>query len=352
METPHRKPETLSLMPTMATPMEGQTMSRNSISGVVLDEDYEYLTTCKLPKIDSIKTSTYKGKEFETRQTSYGEMMLLGDFHIGHESHATNPFNAHLNFLNERKHIQIGLMGDYIEYAVNTPYIESEVINVDQQIDLFVRAMKPLAKRINFILWGNHEERYALYTKSNRLMKGIAREIGVTNKCFIGEPQRGVNVIISAGRRKYGMYAHHSKTGAIINKTIQLRRSGSQIRAALIAHGHTHHLGYEQRTIRELTNNRRITKRQWLVSTGCFMKDASYAEARSYPLNVVGAPLIRFYADHGKIDFVDISTDYRDYLTKGGIAFPGAEVGVQDWGDIKKRPDSWPKFDYGATRKS
>jgi len=60
------------------------------------------------------------------------------------------------------------------------------------------------------------------------------------------------------------------------------------------------------------------------------MKDASYAEARSYPLNVVGAPLIRFYADHGKIDFVDMSTDYRDYLTKGGLKFPGSEVGISD----------------------
>ena len=348
----NRQAETLSKMPTMATPMEGQTMSKNSISGVVLDEDYEYLTQCRLPPVHVSRTMTYKGEELETRQSTYGETMFLGDFHIGHESHATNPFNAHLNFLNERKHIQIGLMGDYIEYAVKTPFIESEVMNVDDQIDLFVRAMKPLAKRINFMLWGNHEERYAAYTKSNRLLNGIAREIGVKPTCFIGEPQRGVNVIISAGRRKYGMYAHHSKTGAIINKTLQLRRSGSQMRAALIAHGHTHHLGYEQRTIRELTVKRRVTKRQWLVSTGCFMKDASYAEARSYPLNVVGAPLMRFYADRGKIDFVDISTDYRDYLTKGGIKFPGADVGVENWEDIKKRPDSWPKFDYGARRES
>ena len=313
-------------------------MSRSSISGVVLDEDYEYLVQARLPPVHVSRTTTYKGKEIETRQSTYGEVMFLGDFHIGHESHATNPFNAHLNFLKDRKHIKIGLMGDYIEYAVNTPFVESEVMNVDEQIDLFVRAMKPLRKRIMFILWGNHEERYAMYTKSNRLLKGIASEIGVSDKCYIGEPQRGVNIIISSGKQKYGVYAHHSKTGAIVNKTIQLRRSGSQMRAALIVHGHTHHLGYEQRTIRELTDRKRVTKRQLLVSTGCFMKDASYAEARSYPLNVVGAPLIRFYADKGKLDFVDISTDYKDYLTKGGIKFPGADVGVENWDNIPLHP--------------
>jgi len=68
------------------------------------------------------------------------------------------------------------------------------------------------------------------------------------------------------------------------------------------------------------------------------MKDASYAEARSYPLNVVGAPLMRFYATRGKIDFVDISTDYKNYLTRGGIAFPGAETGVQNWDNILLHP--------------
>ena len=302
----------------------------NNISGVILDRDWKGFIQRRLPTVKVKKISKYRGEEFESRESSYGEAMFLGDFHIGHESHATNPFNAHLNFLKERKHIQLGLMGDYIEYAVNTPYVESEVMKVDDQIDLFVRAMKPFSKRIRFMLWGNHEERYAMYTKSNRLMQGIASEIGVSDKCYVGAPQRGVNVIVSVGKRKYGMYAHHSKTGAVINKTIQLRRTGSQMRAALIAHGHTHHLGYEQRTVRELTGNRRITRRQWLVSTGCFMKDASYAEARGYPLNVVGAPLIRFYSDRDKIDFVDISTDYKDYLSRGGVSFPGAVEGISD----------------------
>jgi len=213
-------------------------MSKNNISGVILDKDWEQLTKWRLPPINTTQTTTYKGKEIETREETYGEAMFLGDFHIGHESHATNPFNAHLNFLKDRKHIQIGLMGDYIEYAANTPYINSEIVSVDEQIDLFVRAMKPLKKRIIFILWGNHEERHAKYTKSNRLMQGIAAEIGVPDKCFIGEPQRGVNVVISIGKQKYGVYAHHSHTGAVINKTIQLRRSGSQIRAALIVQLH------------------------------------------------------------------------------------------------------------------
>ena len=314
-------------------------MSYDNSSGVVLDHDWERMYDVKLPLVKVNRVVSYKGKEVESREDSYGEMMFMGDIHIGHEAHSHNPFNAYVNFLKERPHIRVGLMGDYLEYAEKTNFVKNEVMGIDEQIDLFIRYMKPLRDRIDFILWGNHEERFAVYTKSNRLMQGIANEIGVGKNCYVGEPQRGVYLIVKSGKKKYGTYAHHSKTGAVVNKTFQLRRTGNNIRAALIVHGHTHHLGYEQQTVREITPSGRITRRQWLVSSGCFIKDASYAEARSYPLNVVGAPIIRFYSDRNKLDFVDISTDYREYITRGGIPFAGDMTGVTDMGNVYQRRD-------------
>jgi len=232
----------------------------NNISGVVLDRDWERFYEWTLPLLKVRKTRYLAGREIDSKVESYGEFMPMGDFHIGHDAHAENPFNAYLNFLKDHPHIMIGLMGDYIEYAINSPYIQNETQLPDEQIDHFVKALKPFAKRIKFILWGNHEERYARSTKSNRLVPGLAREIGVDEDCYVGSPQRGVSFVLKAGENKYGCYAHHSRSGAVINKTLQLRRSGSNIRAAVIMHGHTHHLGYEQRTIRELTENGRVTR--------------------------------------------------------------------------------------------
>ena len=310
----------------------------SNLSGVILDIDQERMMEWTLPLVQVSRSVNYMGETVETRLDTYGEVMLMGDFHIGHKSHSVNPFNAHIKFLKEHPYIMIGLMGDYIEYASQTKYIKDEVMNVDDQIDLFVRNFKQFADRIMFILWGNHEERHAQYTNSKRLMKGIANEIGVGEKTYIGEPQRGIYLSLHAGNRRYGVYALHSKTGAIVNKTIQLRRAGSQHIASLIAQGHTHHLGFEQRTVKdmELVDNvpSMITRRQWLVSTGCFLKDASYAETRSYPLTVVGAPLIRFYSTKNKIDFTDLTLDYRDYVSKGGIEFQGGKVGVENWSEI------------------
>ena len=293
-------------------------MVKSNVSGVVLDTDWEQLLNWDLPVVKTDRRVLYGDVEIEHRSDNYGEVAFMGDMHIGHEAHSHNPFNAYLNFLKSRPHIQIGLMGDYIEYQTQTNYVNTETINVDEQIEAFIHKMRPLKDRIIFMLWGNHEERIAKYTKSNRFLFDIANEIGVKENCYVGKPERGVYVLFKAGENEYGAYAHHSSTGAIINKTIQLRRAGSQTIAALVLQGHTHHLGFEQRTFHELTPMGRVTKRQWLVSTGCFLKNAGYAEKKSYPLTQVGAPIIRFYADRGKLDFVDLSVDYRDYLEKGG----------------------------------
>ncbi|GAH95155.1 unnamed protein product, partial [marine sediment metagenome] len=121
-------------------------MSRDSVSGVVLDQDWERMHSFKLPLVKVKREVMYRGKEVESREDSYGEVMFMGDLHIGHESHSHNPFNAYLHFLKERPHIRLGLMGDYIEYAAQTSFVHNEVMDVDDQIDLFVRCMKPLRK--------------------------------------------------------------------------------------------------------------------------------------------------------------------------------------------------------------
>ena len=91
----------------------------SSISGVVLDVDWEKMVDVNLPLINVTRKTKYKGKYIESREDSMGEMMLLGDMHIGHGAHSGNPLRAHLKFLADHPHIQIGLMGDYIEYAAN-----------------------------------------------------------------------------------------------------------------------------------------------------------------------------------------------------------------------------------------
>jgi len=311
-----------------------------------------------LPLVETEIKTKYKNKIIERKNSQYGELMCMGDFHFGHDAHSTNPLNAHLQFLKDHPHIGIGLMGDYIEYASKSRYIRDETLDVDDQIDTFIKKMKPLADRIKWMLYGNHEERFVRYTNSKRLLQGIANEIGVSESTYIGKPQRGVYIAIKAGTRAYGVYAHHSLTSARINRALQLRRAGSQNVFSIIAQGHTHEMTWIPRTFRQLEmvddGYMNVVRRQYLLSTGCFMKDPSYAEARSYPYTVVGAPIVRFYADKDKLDEYDLSSDYKEYLTRGGVPF-GAETGISpEFRSLLKnetKPKSWPRFDIKSALK-
>ena len=327
----------------------------SNLSGVWLDSDYSRMIEIDLPLVQSQKILKYRNKNIEKKTDEYAEAMFLGDFHIGHEAHTPNPFNAHLRFLEEHPYIALALMGDFIEYSSKTNYIKDEVISIDDQIDVFVRKMKPFANRIMWMLYGNHEERYVRYTDSKRLLQGIANEIGVSKSTYIGKPQRGVYAAIKAGNRTYGIYAHHSLTSARINRTLQLRRAGSQNVFSIIAQGHTHEIAWLPRTFRQLEQTedgyKNVVRRQYLLSTGCFIKDPSYAEARSYPYTVVGAPIVRFYANKDKLDEYDLSSDYKEYLTKGGKPF-GAETGISTkfraW--LKKNNKVQPKYSEEAEK--
>lgn len=306
---------------------------KNNVTGVFLGSDYRRMIEIILPLVKATKTTEYNNEIIEHRLSKYGEIMFMGDLHIGHTAHSSSPFNAHLHFLQDHPHIKLALMGDYIEYAARAHYVRDESMDVDDQIDLLVKKFKPLASRIIFMLYGNHEERHVRYTDSKRLLRGIANEIGVPKGTYIGEPQRGVYAAIKAGDKAYSVYAHHSLTSARINRSLQLKRAGSQNVFSIIAQGHTHEMGWLPRTFRQLepTNGgyENVVRRQYLLATGCFMRDPSYAEARSYPYTVVGAPIVRFYADKDKLDEYDLSSDYREYLTQGGVPF-GADTGISE----------------------
>jgi len=307
----------------------------DDLSGVFLDADYERMVSVDLPWIKSTKkTFDAQGNTIDERESQYGEVMFIGDFHLGHSAHSGNPLNAHLLFIKERPHIRVGLMGDLIEYAATTPYPADEIMNVDQQIDLLVKKLKPIKDQIVFMLWGNHEERHARNTKSNKFLDYLALEIEVPESCYVGKPQRGVYVSFKAGDKIYSVYAHHSRTNARINRMNQLQRAGSQNIFSIIAQGHTHELAWIPRTFRqiEIVDGRtmNVVRRQYLLATGCFMKDPAYAEAGGYPYTVVGAPVVRFYADRNKLDEYDLSMDYKDYLNRGGVPF-SADTGITDW---------------------
>ena len=116
----------------------------DNVTGVFLDADYERMIEIDLPLIQSETIARYKGEVVEDKTNEYGEIMFMGDLHLGHSAHSVNPFNNHLQFLADHPHIQLALMGDYIEYAAKSSYIRDETLSVDEQIDVLGRPDQPV----------------------------------------------------------------------------------------------------------------------------------------------------------------------------------------------------------------
>lgn len=299
----------------------------SNTTGIFLDADFERLITIDLPLVKS-------------DQRSFGEFAFVGDMHYGNKDFSESVMHGYLQYFKDHPNIQIGLMGDIVEYGEGSSFIKEEKVPIDEQIAQFVADFKGLKDRIKFILWGNHEERYVRISSARNFMRVLALELGINpddGKCFIGEPQRGIFAVFKAGEKSYGAYVQHSKTNARINQDIQLARAGSQNLVALLVHGHTHRLLWKPRTFRAIEEFNgqfvNVVRRQYLLATGCFLKYPSYAEANSMPYTEVGSPIVKFYSDNNEVGEYDLTNKYRDYLTRGGISYGHAQI---DLNSIKK----------------
>ena len=295
------------------------TLELNNLAGVILGKFHSDVLIIDLPLITETRVIKQGKTTVEKSTRQYGEFCFSGDFHYGNSVFSEAVMHGYLNYLIDHPNIQLGFMGDIIECAQLSQFIaEENIMDIDKQIEAFCKDWGFLSSRVKFALWGNHEERQAQKSKTKSFMKNIIKyDLGAVS-ATIPDPQRGLFIVFKAGTQEYGCYVHHSKTSARVNQDIQLARSGSQNVTSIIAHGHTHRLGWKPRTFFELTNDNNnfytLVRRQYLLSTGCFLEYPSYAEANSMPLTECGAPIIKFYADEHELGYYDLTMTYHNYI--------------------------------------
>jgi ribosomal protein S27AE len=114
----------------------------------------------------------------------------------------------------------------------------------------------------------------------------------------------------------YPIYIHHSSTSATINLESQFRRTAKNYKVPLIAHGHTHRIFWKDNTSFSVSyingDFYRSILRQYWLSTGCFIKYAGYAEARSMGPPDIKAPLVRFHFSKDVLEYKDPTTQWID----------------------------------------
>lgn len=83
----------------------------------------------------------------------------------------------------------------------------------------------------------------------------------------------------------------------------------SNLHTSLAVHAHNHQIFKDHRTfygVREIGGKyfTSVHEQYWLT-TGCFVKNLGYAEAKSMPVTKIGAPFVRFYADREALEVID-----------------------------------------------
>lgn len=292
-----------------------------TIFGTSLDYDYENFNEITLPTIKK------DGRE-------YGEIIFMGDFHYGHKQFSDSHLHKYLSMLQHQKHIQICLMGDLFEMQNLSDFVKEAEMPEAKQLEAFIRDFKPLANRILTVVWGNHEKRFAKYgMQTIDLWDYSKTKLGNSN-IYSVEPGRGILSAVHAGKQIYSVYMLHSSTRAQVLMDTQLRRSRGIWAVTLITHGHTHKISWSPQTLFTVAKHDkefcRAVVRQYLLSTGCFLRYPAYAEEKSLPVNDIGAPIVRFYADSNDIEFIDPRVRFKDFLLRGGIAYVHGDVDVSD----------------------
>jgi len=303
-----------------------------SYNGISLDFDTDNLHEVEIPTKDG-----------------YGEVMFLGDLHIGHNNFSRNHLERYIAVLKANPHIRIILMGDYFEAGeFGSEYmIEDQTKRLGKQIEEFLSIFKPVANQIIAMLYGNHEERLIRDRRTHDIIKAvcgedkdilmiIAERLGNT-KIITGKPQLGLVLCLKVNGQTYPVFVHHSSTGAITNQMTQVKRTSFNWALPLLAHGHVHRKGWQDHTYFTVTEingklYRQVVRQYWML-TGCFLREPAYAEAKSYPIPDIGAPIVRFYSDIDEMDYIDTRTqkEYRKFFRKAGGTIYRVPIDMSWW---------------------
>jgi len=275
-----------------------------------------------MSELDRDQVNTYQ-ITLPVNDAGFAEIMFLGDIHFGNPNMGDTHLQRYLKIVKENPHIRLILMGDYFEasdFTADYRMISTNEKRFREQITEMVQYFAPVNDQVIVALWGNHDERVLRI----RAVKEVLDAIGIKNylkyilhenlnkDIIVGPPQEGVTLFLKVGKQTYTVYATHGGTTARYRAFIQIERMLDINTADILCHGHNHVLDYRfyRKFVPALIDGQPVRKivEQLGCLTGCFLRYGGYAEARSYPMNRMGAPLLKLYKD---LKFVEPSLPHQ-----------------------------------------
>lgn len=177
------------------------------------------------------------------------QIIVFGDWHIGDRDCDIELIKETIEYIKRTPNCYAILNGDLINNALKTSKSDSyrEVVPMDQQQDLVIELLKPIADRILVITPGNHEWRTSLLAGVDPT-KYIAMGLGIANKysdnTYLLNIEFGKAHGMKSQYNKYLVFGMHgsSSNGSTIGSTANTLENMSNVvgNADLYIHSHTH----------------------------------------------------------------------------------------------------------------
>lgn len=273
--------------------------------------------------LDYDTTEVYKLEVIPRYKDNFIYLVFLGDLHIGHKDCSLSFLQKAVTLirrLSVKHEVVVILMGDLIEtdkdYA-SQYMIEDVVERTKEQFATMLQHLSPISHLCQFALWGNHEERLIRDSKTKRALEMVGIDNlyemilqKLNSKITVAQPQRGmlIKLICSKGylKQEYDIRISHGAYGGYKRPELQTEReSDNYPTASLIAMGHHHQKYWDEKIKLGLSDGRRAIYAQYWLGTGTFLGYPAYAERKSYPVNVMGCPIIKVYSDVQHLEYVN-----------------------------------------------
>lgn len=233
-------------------------------------------------------------------------LVALGDLHVGHKDCDEEGINNMVKWISEKKPEEYGviLTGDLIENVLPSSkgsLFEMKYPSPDDQVEITVKMLKPIAKHIFFMCDGNHEDRTQRHAGIT-VSKYIAKELEVPYVGYHGM----LNLKLQNGgkNQSYFVYAEHGcgsiprSIGGKYNKLVSIQ---NQVEADVYIKGHIHQKLVFDKMVWKVKNGRPVKSKIMFASNGSYLVDAEYALRSGFEPSGPGVAKINLATDRFNI---------------------------------------------------
>ena len=229
----------------------------------------------------------------------------IGDLHIGHVNSDVRYIENYINMIRQtdKECNRVLLMGDLIDCGIKDSIgasVYENRLTPQEQIDMLVDLLKPIADRIDGYVQGNHE--YRIY-------KNTGIDICKTVSDILNIPYLRYSGVVTYStkrenrRKAYNINMFHGKAGGGIENALRkCKEMANKVNADIYLMGHCHHKAYTTRCFKQVDsrNGKIVDTLQYFVLTGHALDyDESYADQANLEISQKAFPIINL-SNNGK----------------------------------------------------